>query len=776
MNERDFGLDRSPDTSLAEMWLVRSGRWFVEHARPDLGWLVLGCCIALALLPALLLAENRWLLTSVLQGRLFFVGPLAVAGAWLLLGWRGPCLARPAWLRRLLQLVVYLVLGLLLIGELLAGWLPTYGDWQQALAAGSWAELSAGVLGDLGQLGARYALWWQGVQQNNAARDDLVIMGLAAVLLWLMAGTMVWLVRRFQRGLVASLPILWPMGFIMLYSPAGRWLFVAAVALALLLHLLLDQRALVRSWEALGLDYSPAVLLERTMLALAAFAIVLAWASFMPNLYIYEITARYYTLLAPMNERLEATGKRLFPGLTGVVPWAGRGIAGGLPNAFLLGAGPELGDREVMRVRTSEPVTGAGYDAPPLGHNLSGGTFADYDGRGWDNLTPAMLTAFPAETPWRPPPTTGRRPMLQSINLSFGSQVLFAATEPLAPSVDYTVQERWPGEQVAINARARSYTIVSQVPALSTAELDALPAWDPQALPLPPEYAVFLALPETVTGRTRDLAQELTGDQPTAYAKATAIEAYLRTIEYDLDVPTPPEEVTDVADYFLFDLRRGYCDYYATAFAVLARLSGLPTRFVTGFSPGAWSFVDQQWIVTEASAHSWPEVYFPEVGWIPFEPTAARPQLPRIGLPDRLPGSPTTPLALEIPEPQGGVQLSFWWFLAALVPLAIGSWGILRWRAAREDPWLAVQRWGRRAGRPLQDGETAQEYGTTLAHLVQEKNPHAPDMSRTAARELRALGAEVSAAHYAPEPTRPTVHRQIVERWKRLRSYLGKLR
>ena len=57
-------------------------------------------------------------------------------------------------------------------------------------------------------------------------------------------------------------------------------------------------------------------------------------------------------------------------------------------------------------------------------------------------------------------------------------------------------------------------------------------------------------------------------------------------------------------------------------------------RFVTGFAPGNWLPNERQWVITEAEAHSWPEVYFPEVGWVRFEPTAYRPQEPRIGLPD----------------------------------------------------------------------------------------------------------------------------------------------
>ena len=99
--------------------------------------------------------------------------------------------------------------------------------------------------------------------QNTPVRDDLILATLASVIAWLLAGMMVWIVRRTGQGLLGALPILWPVGFVMLYSPAQRWLFVAGVALALLLHLLLDQQRLVRRWQAERLDYSPSLLVER---------------------------------------------------------------------------------------------------------------------------------------------------------------------------------------------------------------------------------------------------------------------------------------------------------------------------------------------------------------------------------------------------------------------------------------------------------------------------------------------------------------------------------
>ena len=100
------------------------------------------------------------------------------------------------------------------------------------------------------------------------------------------------------------------------------------------------------------------------MMALGVMALVVALAALTPNLYWMEITGRYYALIAPLNEQLERVGKRAFPELAGVNPWVTGGVAGGLPNNFLLRAGPAASERPVMRVRTSETMPS--YDIPPL--------------------------------------------------------------------------------------------------------------------------------------------------------------------------------------------------------------------------------------------------------------------------------------------------------------------------------------------------------------------------------------------------------------------------
>jgi transglutaminase-like putative cysteine protease len=288
-----------------------------------------------------------------------------------------------------------------------------------------------------------------------------------------------------------------------------------------------------------------------------------------------------------------------------------------------------------------------------------------------------------------------------------------------------------------------------------------------------------LEVPDAVTERTRELAAELVAGRATAYDRALAIEQYLRQYTYDLEVPEPPEEVSEIADYFLFELQRGYCDYYATAFVVLARLAGLPTRFATGYTYGNWNPVDGVFVISEGDAHSWPEVYFPEAGWIPFEPTAGRSQLTRIALPQSTTASQATPPALPAPvereESGWNWQLAIW-----LLPLVAVIWlivmGLAWWRRRREDPWQAVLQWGRGVGRPIDEGETVLEYGQGLAGYVITHQRTSQDTGRVAAREIQALSEEVNRLRYAPTGERDLAKTSLDAHWQRLRTYLRLVR
>jgi transglutaminase-like putative cysteine protease len=138
----------------------------------------------------------------------------------------------------------------------------------------------------------------------------------------------------------------------------------------------------------------------------------------------------------------------------------------------------------------------------------------------------------------------------------------------------------------------------------------------------------YLSLPDTVTQRTRDLARAISSGAANPYDAAKEIETYLRTnITYSENIPFPPPEV-DVVDHVLFTDQRGYCEYYSSAFIVMMRSLGIPSRMAVGFFPTDEE-EDGGYLYRELNAHAWPEVYFEGYGWIGFEPTAARSEVSR---------------------------------------------------------------------------------------------------------------------------------------------------
>jgi transglutaminase-like putative cysteine protease len=773
------GRTASPDTG---HWLVRLTLTLVETLRPYLGWLVLLGSMAVTIFPAVGLRMIGRQGLPVSQYNLEIIAPVAVLFTWLIFGWRRRRLDAPRahwWVQAaqtLLATLLHLAAGALVLTQLVQRWLPTPRLLWEAARQHAWPQVGEGIVADLGRLGERYTLWWTGVQTGGAAQDNLVLLGLVGLAFWLLGLVTAWLARRLQQGLVAAMPSLGLLFFILLYTTRGRLVLVGALAAALFLYLVLDQVALRRRWEDRGFDYNPLVLLERLWAVVGISVLLLALAAVTPSIGSQRLAWWYYQRMEPLNDRLEQVTKRMFPDVRAGGGIFGAGVEGGLPNEFLVTAGDDPRDREIMRIRTSET---AGPDAPPPGHYMRSGTFSDYDGRGWDNPGGLIYREGRANQPVIEEAGAGRQTLVQNVFLTFNARVLYAAGEPVEPSIAYRAAFRGPDDLVLLSAPARTYTVVSQTPAVSDNTLAQAAGWgDPN--PLPDAFAMHLALPDTVTPRTRALAAELTDGLSSPYAKAQAIEQYLRAYEYDLTVPLPPEGIVDITDYFLFELQRGYCDYYATAFVVLARLAGLPTRFATGFAVGSWDSRDMTFVVTEAEAHSWPEVYFPDYGWIPFEPTGGRPELVR---PEARPdgGSASPPIAEPDLEESPATRVDWnWQMLFWLLPLGLLIWGIgalVRQVARRnQDPWQSMLHWGRRAGRPIADDETVLEYGRGLGAFILQEAAEAQDTRRRAAREVVALSKDVADARYGMTDARPAAIDRAMRRWQSLRAYLRAIR
>src|SRR5713226_150785 len=101
--------------------------------------------------------------------------------------------------------------------------------------------------------------------------------------------------------------------------------------------------------------------------------------------------------------------------------------------------------------------------------------------------------------------------------------------------------------------------------------------------PIPSAVAQpFLQLPPDMPPRIKQLAEQQTAGRTTAFDKAVALETFLRTFPFDTETPPPPEG-RDGVDWFLFELRRGYCDYNSSAMAVMLRTLGIPARVAAGY-------------------------------------------------------------------------------------------------------------------------------------------------------------------------------------------------
>ncbi|CAN5913048.1 hypothetical protein BH11MYX2_BH11MYX2_25540 [soil metagenome] len=159
------------------------------------------------------------------------------------------------------------------------------------------------------------------------------------------------------------------------------------------------------------------------------------------------------------------------------------------------------------------------------------------------------------------------------------------------------------------------YTVFSELESPPVAQLRAAPNE-----PLPKNFDVYRQISADITPRTRELALSITAGLTNNYDKAMAIKKWLDdNLTYTLQLADPGQQ--EPVDFFLFDRQKGHCEYFASAFAVLARENGIPTRNVNGFLGGEWNEYQSYVAVRAGDAHSWDEVYFPTVGWVTFDPT-----------------------------------------------------------------------------------------------------------------------------------------------------------
>jgi len=362
----------------------------------------------------------------------------------------------------------------------------------------------------------------------------------------------------------------------------------------------------------------------------------------------------------------------------------------------------ELGDQIVMRVRAPEPAFWRGQ------------TFTEFDGRKWTVSTDIGQRHDGPVIDVQP--TVGDAlgslvPSDELVQTYFVEQdhpnVVFAASRPVQVIFDGSL---WTRPDSALRSdvtltKGSVYTVISERVRVdadilrSQGDLGEFFAGFRQMAG--DEIDPFLAVPDSTTQRTIDLAATLRTPGESTYDTILAYEAWLgANTEYDLDAPVPADGA-DAVDDFLFESQLGYCEQIASTLTIMLRSQGVPARLATGYVPGERDRVSGVWNVRGSDAHAWVEVWFPQTGWQAFDPTAEVPLAADAGN-DSVGGDLIGATVSSIASHRIEIGLAvfatgFMWGLVRLVMLARyrrrrGRWGLLQDRfgelatAVRREP------------------------------------------------------------------------------------------
>jgi transglutaminase-like putative cysteine protease len=274
--------------------------------------------------------------------------------------------------------------------------------------------------------------------------------------------------------------------------------------------------------------------------------------------------------------------------------------------------------RTVMHVRlfTREPVGGLKW---------RGGALTRYNGRDWSNPPGSETRLYTDHGRLDLIPTAYRqagRHLVYNVSLdSLDSDALFFAGTPEHVDLNVPYIQTAPESGYHLDARPpqgfqyEAYSLLEPPPESSVTA--GLPPLEPV------ERSHCLQLPQ-LDARIPVLARTMSAQAETDLEKARAIESHLRhDYGYTLDLPstTPSDPLVN----FLFERRKGHCEYFASAMAILLRTEGIPARLATGFQSGIYNDITGLWLVRASDAHAWVEAWIPGHGWTTFDPTPPDP-------------------------------------------------------------------------------------------------------------------------------------------------------
>lgn len=481
----------------------------------------------------------------------------------------------------------------------------------------------------------RMGEWFSDAFSSGINNDSLPFIIVVVSLTWLAAYLSAWAVFRWQNAWLGLLPggsaLLVNLGV----QSAGFsvavvcYLFASALLLARL-HLLQEAKA----WRKGGTPYPPLLSLSVLHATFWAAFLLLGLAWILPQAQeVRPLEAAWERATEPIVGRM-ADLSRLFVSVRG---GGGEALLLRYGNVLPFRGEINLSNEEILELLTEQ------FDQPLY---LRGDVYQVYTPEGWLQKADQTLH-LRANVDIGPEDEAQRNEVIiQVIPAGNTAKTIFTVGQP--SQADRRTEARAGTNNLAdiISLESQSSLSAGQAykasGSVSTATEDELrragtnyPFWVRER---------YLDLPQELPYRVGNLARSIAANEDNPYDQATAIERYLReNYEYTFDVPDVPYG-RDAVDFFLFESKQGYFDYFASAMVVMLRANGIPSRLVIGYAlpDGAEGPGGERFVVTDANAFAWAEAYFPGYGWVEFNPSPA----PGLG-PIRRPSG----RSLDLPEP-----------------------------------------------------------------------------------------------------------------------------
>ncbi|MDE2695844.1 MAG: transglutaminase domain-containing protein [Chloroflexota bacterium] len=486
------------------------------------------------------------------------------------------------------------------------------------------------------ELWARLKDWGAALIFGGVSSDPMPFVLLMVFVTWIVPYLAGWAVFRWRNPWLALVPA--GVGILtnISYLPGQPSIaFILFLFAAILLFTRLQLLRTIMRWQGQRAEL-PQLLSIEVLHAGAWVAVLLILASWIVPTggELDRVSAGWERVTQPVTDRVDRFGQvflgidskrgNLIHHFDNALPLQGRVKLEDEPMyAITLAADDELRGEEFLQVRSTafDEYTRAGWKLSGTERDALPGTTIEAASFG----TPETRTQL-------------RRPVVTEIEViePLSDRRLLSVGDPLATDIEAELVTGPAGIDLAAlqpDERVRAGDRYVTVGTISAANPEVLlgvgteyPAWVTER---------YLQLPDSLPERVRELAIDIAGDANSAYLAAFQIENYLRNpnnYRFSLKVDDQPPRA-DPVDYFLFESGEGYFDHYASAMAVMMRSLGYPARVAVGF------FVDSQlydeetgaYVLTEEDSWTWPEVYFPGLGWVEFNPTPGRATVSRPG-------------------------------------------------------------------------------------------------------------------------------------------------